>query len=181
MNPYDGLNPAMDRLWHAHAYNAVTRALGRRRFLVPPFLRVRVAAAVLADFEPRLRRYIADQIRVEALSHMYTVRKAMRWAQWVALGRPADSHPASDLEAPPQGPLDRRPYRAPHASGPEMTTYTLEGTQTWRQVGWHGGSGAFYSLDEDPKPHEPGSFSPLWVLIGNERMESPLPELEASR
>jgi hypothetical protein len=58
-----------------------------------------------------------------------------------------------------------RPYRAQSATGPERVTFTIEGQQTWRQVGWHGQTGAFYSLDEDPSPTEPGSFSPLWLLI----------------
>ncbi len=61
-----------------------------------------------------------------------------------------------------------RPNRAQHANGPMMYTKTAEADQTWRQVGWHGQTGDFYSLDEDPSPTEPGSFSPLWLLIENE-------------
>jgi len=41
-------------------------------------------------------------------------------------------------------------------------------SMTFRQVGWHGQTGAFYSLDEDPSRHEPGSFGPLWILAHNE-------------
>jgi hypothetical protein len=52
-----------------------------------------------------------------------------------------------------------------------MYTYAENKRQVWRQVGWHGQSGAFYSLSEDPKPHEPGSYSPLWVLIENEEYD----------
>lgn len=65
-------------------------------------------------------------------------------------------------------PPDTRPYRYQHESGVQMRTMTLQGNQTWRQVGWHGQSGAFYALDERPADHEPGSYAPLWQLIENE-------------
>lgn len=63
---------------------------------------------------------------------------------------------------------DTRPYRSQSATGELRVTHTLESRQVWRQVGWHGQTGAFYSLDEDPRKHEPGSFSPLWLLIEDE-------------
>jgi hypothetical protein len=69
-------------------------------------------------------------------------------------------------------PPDRRPYR--RLSGPgglEQTAYTVDAngrvTRTvLRQVGWHGQSGAFYALGDDtyPMQHEPGSWSPMWVI-----------------
>lgn len=65
-------------------------------------------------------------------------------------------------------PSDRRPYRRLSEPGTEMRTMTLQGNQTWRQVGWHGQSGAFYALDERPADHEPGSYSPLWVMVDYE-------------
>jgi len=65
-------------------------------------------------------------------------------------------------------PPNTRPYRRESEVGTEMRTMTLEAEQTWRQVGWHGQSGAFYALDEHPSRHEPGSFGPLWVLVDNE-------------
>ncbi len=68
----------------------------------------------------------------------------------------------TDLPRPP----DTRPYRKPSASGPERTVAENAATRLlMRQVGWHGQSGAFYSLDEDPAAHEPGSFTPLLVVV----------------
>lgn len=66
-------------------------------------------------------------------------------------------------------PTDARPYRrASEPSGQEMRTHTPDRTQTWRQIGWHGQTGAFYALDEKPAHHEPGSYGPLWILVDNE-------------
>lgn len=66
-------------------------------------------------------------------------------------------------------PTDTRPYRrASESGGSEMRTHTLEANQLWRQIGWHGQTGAFYALDEKPSDHEPGSWSPLWILVDNE-------------
>ena len=45
----------------------------------------------------------------------------------------------------------------------------------WRQVGWIGGTGAFYALDENPAPTEPGSFAPLWREISCARVSAPAP------
>lgn len=69
-------------------------------------------------------------------------------------------------------PPDTRPYRLPSASGPERATTTIS-------EGWLGQSGAFYSLDEDPKPHEPGSYSPLWILADDDLI--PEDEWDATR
>ena len=73
---------------------------------------------------------------------------------------------------------NRRPYRAPSEPGDEwvVTHAVLDGSgrrtrYTLRQVGWHGQSGAFYSLDEDPKSYEPGSWSPLWVIAHTDRRD----------
>jgi hypothetical protein len=67
-----------------------------------------------------------------------------------------------------------RPHRWAHATGDEYRTvvHHPNGTrrQIWRQVGWHGGSGYFYTLDEDPGLHEPASFSPLWILVDDEEI-----------
>ncbi len=68
---------------------------------------------------------------------------------------------------------DTRPYRSQSAIGEVRVTDTLESRQVWRQVGWHGQTGAFYSLDEDPSPYERGSYSPLWLLIEDETPPSP--------
>ncbi len=70
------------------------------------------------------------------------------------------------MKLPP--PADMRPYRRMSEPGPEMRTMTLTGDQLWRQVGWQGQTGAFYSLDEKPHDHEGGSFGPLWILVDNE-------------
>lgn len=83
--------------------------------------------------------------------------------------------------SPKETPPDRRPYRAQHASGEERQTRTAEHRQVWRQVGWHGQTGAFYSLDEDPTRFEPGSFSALWVLVDeDEHVRHVWPDLAAA-
>lgn len=84
---------------------------------------------------------------------------------------------------PTAAPDDRRPYRrTSEPSGQEMRTATLDANQTWRQIGWHGQTGAFYALDEKPSNHEPGSFEPLWILADNEPPILPdEDELEAQR
>lgn len=61
-----------------------------------------------------------------------------------------------------------RPNQPNHQPGQERVTHTLSGVQRWRQYGWLGGSGALYSLSEDPSKSEPGSFMPLWALVDNE-------------
>lgn len=66
----------------------------------------------------------------------------------------------------PELPPDNRPYRRASEPGDETTIDSRGGIRhTFRQVGWHGQTGAFYSLDEDPSKHEPGSFSPLWLQV----------------
>lgn len=72
-------------------------------------------------------------------------------------------------------PTDTRPYRAPSATGPEITVTGKEQRQTLRQVGWLGGTGAFYALDEKPSLHEPGSFTPLWFIAHSDRIDEPAP------
>ncbi len=64
-------------------------------------------------------------------------------------------------------PPDTRPYRSQSAGGPEMSPPgpSNHPRTHFRQVGWHGQSGALYSLDEDPSLYERGSFSPLWVQL----------------
>lgn len=68
-------------------------------------------------------------------------------------------------------PADTRPYRRQSEPGPEKTTRTDTARQTWRQVGWLGQSGAFYSLDERPSETEAGSFSPLWFIARADRLD----------
>lgn len=99
--------------------------------------------------------------------------------------QPRERHIRSNPEAwnhqttPPE---DRRPYRrASEPSGSEMRTHTLDATQTWRQIGWHGQTGAFYALDEKHSDHEPGSWGPLWILVDNEPPILPDDDPEAQR
>lgn len=74
-------------------------------------------------------------------------------------------------------PPDRRPYRRTSESGHEITYTATDKAgrrwrQTWRQVGWHGQSGAFYALGEtDPAAHEPGSYTPMYVLAHVDEIE----------
>jgi hypothetical protein len=70
-----------------------------------------------------------------------------------------------------------RPNRPQHAEGPEHTLVDecSDGRRfrlTMRQVGWIGQSGDFYSLDENPVPTEPGSFSPLWFVAHTDKIEA---------
>lgn len=54
----------------------------------------------------------------------------------------------------------------------EKVTYTGlvgERRQLWRQVGWLGFSGQVYNLDREPSEIEPAGWSPLWVLIEDEK------------
>jgi hypothetical protein len=60
-----------------------------------PFQRevdMRMGAAVAATERER----IAAQIQAEAAGHLFTIRRGMRWAAWVALGKPADRDPGDD-------------------------------------------------------------------------------------
>lgn len=82
------------------------------------------------------------------------------------------------LPAPP----DRRPYRPMSATGDQVvhTVTDVAGRRyryRWRQVGWHGQSGALYALGDDAKPgdHEPGSFAPLYALVERDEIEVPAP------
>jgi len=77
-------------------------------------------------------------------------------------------------------PPNERPYRLASATGDEMHLVTDGRSMTFRQVGWHGQTGAFYALDEDPSRHEPGSFGPLWILAFNDALikdEDPTPSV----
>jgi hypothetical protein len=64
---------------------------------------------------------------------------------------------------------DRRPSRQGWESGPEIRVFWDDDSrivhQTMRQIGWHGQSGAFYALGEDPGPEETGSWTPIWVVV----------------
>lgn len=81
------------------------------------------------------------------------------------------------LEAAPQ-----RPNRAMSATGPEIAVVgTPLGNDrpvrhTLRQVGWLGQTGALYSLDEDPRPTEPGSYAPLYFIAHSDYVPDDDPE-----
>jgi hypothetical protein len=59
---------------------------------------------------------------------------------------------------------------------------TDQTSRTFRQVGWQGFTGRFYSLGEDPSPTEKGGFMPLWIqahcdpLVGHEVVVLPSAE-----
>lgn len=82
-----------------------------------------------------------------------------------------DRAPVSAAKGSRPKPADSRPYRRQSETGPEMVTTTDTHRQTWRQVGWIGQTGAFYSLDEKPSLTEPGSFSPLWFIAHADRLD----------
>ena len=35
----------------------------------------------------------------------------------------------------------------------------------FRQIGWQGQTGRFYTMDENPKLTEPGSFTPMYIQV----------------
>ena len=70
-----------------------------------------------------------------------------------------------DLHGDLRAPADRRPYRRASEDGPETKLRTDTHNVWFRQIGWHGQSGAFYAFDEDPSKHEPGSFGPVWIEV----------------
>ena len=35
----------------------------------------------------------------------------------------------------------------------------------FRQIGWYGQTKRFYTMDENPKLTEPGSFSPMYIQV----------------
>lgn len=53
---------------------------------------MRIGEAVAAS----VRSQVAAEIQAEAAGHLFTIRRAMRWAVWVVLGKPADSEPGED-------------------------------------------------------------------------------------
>jgi hypothetical protein len=66
-----------------------------------------------------------------------------------------------------------RPAQDAYPSEQQVVQYEPAGTRTeltLRQVGWIGGTGAFYELTEDPRPTEPASFAPLWMVAAGERL-----------
>lgn len=67
---------------------------------------------------------------------------------------------------------DTRPYRAMSATGTEIITTGDGYRRTWRQVGWLGQTGAFYSLDETPQRYERGSFSPLYFIAHADEIDT---------
>lgn len=69
-----------------------------------------------------------------------------------------------DFKLPPY----RRPYQYLSAISEERVIYTADRIIKFRQVGWHGGSGRFYDMSEDPSLYEPASFAPLWVEVQND-------------
>lgn len=59
------------------------------------------AERALADSRAVLeaaREQVATEIEAEAATHLYSIRRAMRWAAWVARGKPAGSDPGNDAE-----------------------------------------------------------------------------------
>jgi hypothetical protein len=49
-------------------------------------------ASIRADERER----IARELETEAATHLYTIRRAFRWAVWVVRGKPAEDDPGSD-------------------------------------------------------------------------------------
>lgn len=76
-----------------------------------------------------------------------------------------------ELHAPARIPADTRPYRRASEPGDELTLTGYGNRHTMRHIGWHGATGAFYSLDEDPSTSEPGSFTPIWLPVHSEPID----------
>jgi hypothetical protein len=60
---------------------------------------------------------------------------------------------------------------------PERTTFTGGSQQTWRQVGWIGGSGTFYRPQDHPETSE-AHFSPVWAVVKDEPARNSIRELD---
>jgi 8-oxo-dGTP pyrophosphatase MutT (NUDIX family) len=45
-----------------------------------------------------VREKVAREIETEAATHLFSIRRAMRWAAWVARGKPENDHPGRDCE-----------------------------------------------------------------------------------
>ena len=43
-----------------------------------------------------VREQVAREIETEAAGHLHSIRRAMRWAAWVARGKPPESDPGND-------------------------------------------------------------------------------------
>ena len=76
----------------------------------------------------------------------------------------ADTEPA---------PADRRPYRRASEPGPTLVVTTDTHRLDLHQVGWHGQTGAFYALDENPlgDGYERGSVGPLYTPTHADRLD----------
>ena len=44
------------------------------------------------------REVIAAEIEAEAATHLHSIRRAMRWAAWIARGKPPESDPGNDRD-----------------------------------------------------------------------------------
>lgn len=69
------------------------------------------------------------------------------------------------MDTEKQTPENIRPKRYSSESGPEITLSSVNRRHVFRQIGWQGHSGLFYSLDEDPSLYEKGGFSPMWIQV----------------
>jgi hypothetical protein len=67
----------------------------------------------------------------------------------------------------------RRPNTPAHEAVNDLVTHTINARQLWRQVGWHGQSGDFYALNEEPTlgVEEKASYRPLWILVDNDPVD----------
>lgn len=83
-------------------------------------------------------------------------------------------------------PPDRRPYQPASAATSDRVVYTTPPSgqvvrEVLRQIGWHGFSGAFYSLGEEPMRHEPSGFAPVWLTVDSQPIAPPDDAEEAER
>ena len=78
-------------------------------------------------------------------------------------------------------PPDTRPYRRASAPGHDLTVRDATDRIDLHQVGWHGQTGAFYALDEDPSQYERGSWGPLYVISHTDRLADLAPDAEQQR
>jgi hypothetical protein len=73
-------------------------------------------------------------------------------------------------------PPEQRPSCHAGVGGDELLVEADGVRRMFRQVGWHGHSGTFYALGENPALYESGAFAPLWILVYAEPLDERMRE-----
>ena len=98
--PEAAVTAAAGRLWHR------LEGVGRDQCKSIAEEALAAAAPLLLAAE---RERIVAELQQEAVTHLFTIRRTMRWAVWVVRGRPADDDPAGDCLVRPGDAAARPP------------------------------------------------------------------------